>query len=262
MATWNYDDIQVTSDSAGNVVAGVQMWIYTAKTGGTRLTSTILDGDGNAVTDGTIVSDSNGYHPFQDTSSSNFAVLWRQPLSGGVPSGRRFPIKALEAAGGGSSLDTSVPNTWTGAQAFNGGLTVPDNTLTISDTNGLQAALDAAADPVFRGTVANQTAMLALSAGLDDWCYRSDTASVWRLLRGTDPTVLANWVDLSAGAGTLPALSNMPAGFVLRYVGASSDARPTARADIPVDWWTTDGVFPANALANVDTWMNMLVVPA
>lgn len=258
MATWNYDDIQVTSDSAGNVVPGVQMWVYTTKTGSTRLTSTIRDGDGNAVTDGTIVSDSNGYHPFQDTSSSNFAVLWRQPLSGGVPSGRRFPVKALEAAGGGSSLDTSVPNTWTGAQAFNGGISIPNDTLTISDTNGLQAALDAAADPVFRGTVANQTAMLALSAGLDDWCYRSDTASVWRLLRGSDPTTLANWVNLSGGSASVD-YSTLPAGMTVDHTGPSTDARPTSRTDIPVRWWTTDGVFPANAISG-DVWVNALVV--
>lgn len=200
MPTKTYDDTQITCDTAGNVVAGVSFWIYDAKTAGTRLTSTLRDGDGNAVTNGTIVSDSQGYHPFQETSGA-YTTLWRQPLdSGGAPTGRRFPIDPLGGGSGGGSVDTGTAYTWTAAQNFSAGISVPDNALTIADVSGLQLALDARVNPSFKGDIANQTAMLGLTANVGDYCWRTDTGTMWFLVTAGAAT-LGNWREAKdAGA--------------------------------------------------------------
>jgi hypothetical protein len=53
----------------------------------------------------------------------------------------------------------------------------------------------------FLGTVANQTAMLALSGQKGDWCARSDTSTVY-VITGSDPTQVSSWTALSYPTGT------------------------------------------------------------
>jgi hypothetical protein len=53
----------------------------------------------------------------------------------------------------------------------------------------------------FLGTVANQTAMLALSGQKGDWCARSDNSKVY-VITGSDPTQVGSWTALSYPTGT------------------------------------------------------------
>lgn len=48
----------------------------------------------------------------------------------------------------------------------------------------------------YLGSVASQAAMLALSGQQGDWCVRSDLSTTW-VITGSDPTLLANWTQLS-----------------------------------------------------------------
>lgn len=55
----------------------------------------------------------------------------------------------------------------------------------------------------FLGTVANQTAMLALVGQKGDWCARSDTSTVW-VISGNTPTNISSWTQmLYPSAGTV-----------------------------------------------------------
>lgn len=53
----------------------------------------------------------------------------------------------------------------------------------------------------FLGTVADQTAMLALSGQKGDWCARSDTSTVY-VITSSDPTQISSWTALSYPTGT------------------------------------------------------------
>jgi hypothetical protein len=48
----------------------------------------------------------------------------------------------------------------------------------------------------YLGSVANQSAMLALTGQRGDWCIRSDLSTTW-IITGADPTLLAGWTQLS-----------------------------------------------------------------
>jgi hypothetical protein len=53
----------------------------------------------------------------------------------------------------------------------------------------------------YLGSVANQTAMLALAGQKGDWCARSDNSKVY-VITGTDPTLIGSWTALSYPTGT------------------------------------------------------------
>lgn len=250
MATWSYNGNDTAEDSAGNVLAGRIFTIWTAETSGTQLTSTIRTWAGATVTAGQVTSESDGRIRFKETSGT-YPVLWMK-----APDNSMYPIAALEAIGaalGGVSL--SAANTWTAAQNLSAGASVPDNTWSIADTAGLTAALAAAANPVYRGVVADQMAMLALSANLGDSCKRTDTSSFWFLWSGSDPTVLGNWVEVSGGGTFTPTIAADYAGAVVYQSGAHGAARITSRTDVLVIWNTTDGQAPTNKITG-DVWLN------
>ena len=48
----------------------------------------------------------------------------------------------------------------------------------------------------YLGSVANQTAMLALTGEKGDWCTRSDTGTNF-IITGSDPSVIGGWTELS-----------------------------------------------------------------
>ena len=256
--TWSYWN-QIVQDASGNALSGRNFTVWTAETSGTQLTSTLRTWAGATVSGGVISSESDGQLRCKETSDT-YARLWAEG-----PDSRRYPMFALEAigAGTGGNVSDNTSETITGAWTFSTNPTFNNGAITQAKVVNLTTDLAAAANPVARGTsgaVANQAAMLALTANVGDWTYRTDTATVWMLLRGSDPTTLANWVNLGAGSGSgSVGYDGLPAGVAINITAASTTARPTARTDIPVKWWTTDGVFPANAISG-DEWTNALVV--
>ena len=196
MATWSYNGNDTAIDTAGNVLAGRIFTIWTAETAGSQLTSTLRTWAGSTVTAGQIASEADGRIRFKETSGT-YPILWMK-----APDNTMYPVYALEAvgtgSGGGASLSTA--NTWTASQNLSAGASVPDNTWTIADTAGLQSALDARVNPVFRGDFADEASMLALSAGLGDTAWRTDTGTLW-LLVASPASTLANWREVKdAGA--------------------------------------------------------------
>lgn len=77
----------------------------------------------------------------------------------------------------------------------------------------------------FKGSKANQAAMLATTGESGDWIIRTDTATTW-IITGADPTQLSSWTQLPIPAVTWSNLSGRPA-----VVGAGADAA-AARAAI------------------------------
>lgn len=66
------------------------------------------------------------------------------------------------------------------------------------------AQIPAIAITEFLGSVANQSAMLALSGQKGDWCIRTDLSMVY-VITGTDPTLLSDWTGMAYP--TAPVLS-------------------------------------------------------
>lgn len=74
----------------------------------------------------------------------------------------------------------------------------------------------------YLGTVANQTAMLALSGQKGDWCTRSDLGTNW-IITGSNPTLLASWTQLSYPTAPVVSVNGATGAVTLTYssVGAA-----------------------------------------
>lgn len=97
---------------------------------------------------------------------------------------------------------------------------LPTHTHSISQISGLVDALAAKADLSggklltsqlpdlaivdYLGSVASQSAMLALTGQKGDWCSRSDVGKVY-VITGSDPTNLSSWTALTYPTGGVPA---------------------------------------------------------
>lgn len=57
----------------------------------------------------------------------------------------------------------------------------------------------------YLGAAANQTAMLAFTGQLGDWCSRSDLGTTF-IITGSDPTSLASWTELTYPAAAAPTI--------------------------------------------------------
>lgn len=82
----------------------------------------------------------------------------------------------------------------------------------------------------YLGSVANQTAMLALTGEKGDWCNRSDTGTVF-VISGSDPTLIGSWTQLNyptapvtSVAGKTGAVTLAKADVGLGNVDNTSDA--------------------------------------
>lgn len=76
----------------------------------------------------------------------------------------------------------------------------------------------------YLGEVADQTAMLALSAGdRGDWCVRTDTGSVWVLV-ADDSSLIASWTQLTYPAAPVTSVNSLTGAVVLAAadVGAAA----------------------------------------
>lgn len=72
----------------------------------------------------------------------------------------------------------------------------------------------------FLGSVANQTAMLALSGEKGDWCVRSDSGSNW-VITGDDPSLIGNWTELSYPASPVTSVAGRTGDVTLSYADVS-----------------------------------------
>lgn len=136
----------------------------------------------------------------------------------------------------------------TGLQAALDGKAATGHGHIIADVTGLQTSLDAKADLVggklptsqlpdlaisdYLGSVANQTAMLALTGQRGDWCSRTDTGTVF-ILNADDPSLLANWTELSYPAAPVSSVNSQTGAVVLDYtdVGAAATIHTHAISD-------------------------------
>jgi hypothetical protein len=93
--------------------------------------------------------------------------------------------------------------------------------------------LPAAALGEYLGAVANQAAMLALTAQTGDTCSRTDTSTFWQLL-GSDPTLLANWWEYSVATGAVTSVNGYTGTVVLSHtdVGAAQASHTHIIADV------------------------------
>ncbi len=94
-----------------------------------------------------------------------------------------------------------------------------------------QAQLPAIAITEYLGSVANQTAMLALSGQKGDWCIRTDSGAVW-IITGTDPTLLGSWTAVSYPASPVTSVAGRT-GAVTISSGDVSGLGTAATLNVP-----------------------------
>ena len=84
----------------------------------------------------------------------------------------------------------------------------------------------------YLGSVADQTAMLALSGQKGDWCTRSDLGTNW-IITGSNPTLLASWTQLTYP--TAPVISvNTKTGAITLAANLTVKNRSGSNVSVPV----------------------------
>jgi hypothetical protein len=79
------------------------------------------------------------------------------------------------------------------------------------------------------GSVANQSAMLALSGQKGDWCIRSDVGQVY-VITGADPSMLASWTALAYPTSPVSSVNGETGVVVLSPGDVGADPAGTAAA--------------------------------
>lgn len=92
----------------------------------------------------------------------------------------------------------------------------------------------------YLGEVADQTAMLALSAGdRGDWCVRTDTGSVWVLV-ADDSSLIASWTELTYPAAPVTSVNGETGTVVLTAADVSAAAATHNHAASDINSGTFD----------------------
>lgn len=128
--------------------------------------------------------------------------------------GKQLPFSGIRKSRGFSrvSRGSYIINVSGGGVGSSGAAVWGAITGTLSDQTDLNTALSDKADLVggvvpssqipaiaiteYLGSVADQTAMLALTGQKGDWCSRTDTGSSW-VITGNDPSLIGDWVEIS-----------------------------------------------------------------
>lgn len=229
---------QIVTDAAGNSLAGRNFTVWSAETSGTQYTSGVLNWDGSPASSGVIVSDATGQLWFKGPDSLP-DVTWAE-----APDSKRYPCWALEAIGAGSgSVDTGATNHWTATQTFDS-IALSDGAIAEAKVSGLVADLASRVNPVFKGDVASESAMTALSAGVGDTCRRTDVGALY-MLTAAPASTAANWVGIvDAGAraranhtGTQDYLSTT-SGYRVTFSTDGTTVPPGADANTAIIYFT------------------------
>ena len=154
-------------------------------------------------------------------------------------------------------VSTAVQNAFNALTRSSVGLANVDNTSDVNKpvSTATQTALNAKADLIgglvptsqlpslavteYLGSVANQTAMLALSGQKGDWAIRTDTGSTWVIV-GTNPSVMGSWVELATPADAVSSVNGYTGSVTLGHsdvgalalTGGSLSGNVTSSADI------------------------------
>lgn len=154
-------------------------------------------------------------------------------------------------------ISTAVQNAFNALTKSDVGLANVDNTADVDKpvSTAQQTALNGKADLVgglvptsqlpslavteYLGTVANQTALLALSGQKGDWAIRTDTGSTWVIV-GTNPSVIGDWVELATPADAVSSVNGYTGSVSLAHTdvgalattGGSLTGNVTSSADI------------------------------
>lgn len=107
---------------------------------------------------------------------------------------------ALSAIGAASASGLTAAAAVAAAAIPASQLGVPSGVATLNSSGQIpDAQIPAIAITDFLGSVANQTAMLALTGQKGDFCLRSDSGTMW-VITGTPTTTLGSWTQLTTAA--------------------------------------------------------------
>lgn len=134
--------------------------------------------------------------PFRAPTSATTIDLVEVTPTTGQPATGPVPSSAVLSVAGRTGNIVIVANDINGATTVGKSLLTAANLAAIWTTLGTvpDANLPQLSIVDFLGTVANQSAMLALTGQKGDWCLRSDTGAAW-IITGTNPTQLSSWTS-------------------------------------------------------------------
>lgn len=175
--------------------------------------------------------------PTGGTVTSDTGTDATLPLADGTNAGLMAPAQHSKLAGLPSSADAA--GTASAAMSAHTGAADPHTQYVLESTVGAAggvASLDGAgqvpaaqipaiAITELLGTVASQSAMLALSGQKGDWCIRTDTGTTW-IITGTNPALLAGWTELVYPAAPVSSVAGRTGAVTL----TSSDLTDTTAA--------------------------------
>lgn len=190
----------VATDDEGNVVAGMQFTVWTAREGGTQITS-LQDLDGNALP-GYVTSDSKGRVRFVDPAGRS--VVWLQPP--GTPLPDRWLIVSVEAQKNVAQAITDAAQARADASVAQTKAQSAVTTATGADGRSVEAL--AKADQAIRTAVSGGDSVNVLAFGAAGDGVTDDTPAFQDALDALD----------AAGGGTL----RIPPGRYL--VGSNPDS--------------------------------------
>lgn len=163
-------------------------------------------------------------------------------------------------------ISTAVQNAFNALTKADVGLNNVDNTSDLNKpvSTATQTALNAKADLVggliptsqlpslavteYLGSVANQTALLALSGQKGDWAVRTDTGSTW-IITGTNPSVIGDWVEVATPADAVSSVNGYTGAVSLSHsdvaalalTGGTLTGAVTSNSSITASSFTTAG---------------------
>ena len=117
----------------------------------------------------------------------------------------------------------------------------------------------------YLGSVANQTAMLALTGEKGDWCTRSDTGTNF-IITGADPSVIGGWTELSYPTAPVTSVNSATGVVVLDADDIAETASrvwlDTGEQSISGEKTFSGGVIGWRPVVNVTTSDNLDTVEA
>jgi hypothetical protein len=117
----------------------------------------------------------------------------------------------------------------------------------------------------YLGSVANQTAMLALTGEKGDWCTRSDTGTNF-IITGSDPSVIGGWTELSYPTAPVTSVNSATGVVVLDADDIAETASrvwlDTGEQTISGEKTFSEGVIGWRPVVNVTTSDNLDTVEA
>lgn len=171
-----------------------------------------------------------------------------------------------------ATLNTKVDK----ATTVNGHTLSSNVTVTASDVNAIPVSEKGAASGVvplnsstkidatylppisvvdYLGSVASQSAMLALVGQSGDWCIRTDTSTVW-IITGNDPTQLSSWTQLAYPVSPVNSVNGQTGAVTITPANINAVATDASNLSTQAQKYTFNEAYIRYISTSIDIYFN------